>query len=253
MSRTRTLAQLRADVCDRADIKDGGTTGRHTSANLNRRINQAIQQYQRLVTECGSPVYLKQTATTTGTSSTVDANNWAPRDYLALPTDFYHLHGIDITLGGTTVSMTDFMSSERNMYRDAPTWLTSNGVGIPAYYQLSGYNAAGSQIVRVLPGANAAYACVIWYLPIATELSGDSDTFDGLAGYEEWVVYRAAMDSLVKDGTSPAYQACAAEAQRLEAQMTAQFARNAGPGRRVDSRMTRQRLDRWTRGDWRLG
>lgn len=253
MARTRTLAQLRADVCDAADIVDGGTTGRHTTANLNRRINQAIQQFQRLVTECGQPTYLKRTDVSTATSATQDASGWAPRDYLTLPSDFYHLVGIDITQGSTTISMQDFMTAERNQFRDVPTWLSTNGIGMPVYYQTAGKNAAGSRIVRVIPAADAVYTCTIFYLPYATDLATDSDTFDGIAGYEDWVIYQAAMDSLRRDGTSPTYAALQAERDRLQVQMAAQFARSAGPGRRIDTKLARQRLGRWARGDWRVG
>lgn len=254
MSRTRTLAQLRADVCDRADITDGGTTGRHTTANLNRRINQAIQQYRRLITDCGVDTYIVPYATTTNTSATADANGWAPRDYLALPNDFYHLQGIDIQTGGTTVPMLDFMQLERNLFKIAPAWLASGGAGMPIFYKLGGFNAAGSRLVKIIPSADNSYNAVVWYLPVPADLVADGDTFDGLAGYEEWIVNRAAMDSLLRDGgqTVPVYAALAAENAKLEAEMVFTFATQAGAGRRVDSKALRNRMVQLSRGDWRI-
>lgn len=253
MSRTRTLLQLRQDVCDRADITDGGTTGRHTTANLNRRINQAIQQYRRLVTDCGCTLFVKQTAGTTSTSSVVDTENWAPRDYIAMPADFYHLEGIDITLGETTVPMIDFMQLERNAFKMSPSWLASGGVGMPVFYKLGGVNQAGSRVAKIIPSAGSAYAYVLWYLPIPTDLAADGDTFDGIAGYEEWVVYRAVADSLFRDGTAQAaYQSCMMEMARLENKMAYEFANSAGPGRRVDTKSLRDRLLQVSFGDWRI-
>lgn len=253
MARTRTLTQLLADVCERADVTDGGTTGRHTTAFITRHINQAIQQFQRLVTDNGNPTYLKQVAAVTSTSSTVDASNWAPRDYLALPTDFYHLEGIDITNGGMTLTMVDYMTLERNMYKFAPAWLGTDGTGMPVYYKLGGHNAAGSAIVKIIPSADAVYNCVIWYLPIPTDLAAGGDTFDGIAGYEEWVVNRAAMDLLLRDGANqPTYQAIAAENARLESNMVFEFANSAGPGRRLDARALRASIRELARGYWRV-
>jgi len=253
MSRISTLAQLRDAVCTRADVVDGGTTGRHTTAALNRYINQAIQQFRRLVTDSGCTIYIASVQATTSTSSTPDANNWAPRDYLAMPSNFYHLEGIDIVTGGTTVPMLDFMMLERDLFKLAPAWLATGGAGMPIFYKLGGFNAAGDQVAKIIPSADSAYTCTIWYLPIATDLVGDSDPFNGLAGYEEWVVNRAAMDALLRDGAAGnSYTALAGENARLEHKMAFEFANAAGPGRRIDSKALRSRMIQLSRGDWRI-
>jgi hypothetical protein len=253
MSRTRTLAQLRADVCDRGDITDGGTTGRHTTANLNRRINQAIQQYQRLVTDSGCTLFVKQVSGTTSTSSVADTAGWAPRDYIAMPSDFYHLEGIDITIGDTTVPMIDFMQLERNAFKMSPSWLASSGVGMPVFYKLGGLNQAGARVAKTIPSAGSVYQYTVWYLPEPADLVADGDVFDGIAGYEEWVVNRAVMDSCLRDQASqPLYSALAAENARLESRMAYEFATAAGPGRRIDTKSLRDRLLQVSFGDWRI-
>src|ERR1700753_1863525 len=149
MARNISLGSLRAAVVARADIVDGGTTGRHTTAQLNGYINDAIQEFRRLVTECGVSWFIKSLAVNTSTSSTPDAANWAPRDYLAMPSDFYHLSGIDITTGGTTAPMLDFIQLERDLFRLAPAWLSVGGSGMPILYKLGGYNAAGSLVAQI--------------------------------------------------------------------------------------------------------
>lgn len=252
MSRTRQLSDLRADVCLRADIVDGATGGRHPSTEINRYINQAIQRFRRLVTDCGNPYYRALSLATTSTDSTPDANNWAPRDYLALPTDFYHLIGIDITTNGTTVNMMPYAELERNMFKFAPAWLASGGVGMPVFFSLGGQNAAGARIVKIIPSASNAYPVQMWYLPIATDLVNDTDLFDGVAGYEDWVVNRAAMDALLRDNNPGRYQLLAAENAALQQKMTLEFANTDGPGRRLDSKAIRQRLMWLSRGDWRV-
>lgn len=350
MARGRSLEDLLADVRDRADLPAAtGIDDRFSDARLTRYINQAIQQYRRLVTECGQPHYLKGYLVNTSTSATEDDQGFAPRDYLVLPDDLYHLKGIDIRRGESTYTMQDFDEAERNGFREAPSWWTGNRTGMPAFFRLGGavenvlsslttaeydnspfageppvqiqievdttswmtpgqnirvdnqvvgeghsqdfyavvsvdgqtlvtltesadygtpnaasiYDAGAlvtdefgnvgeglQHIVRVIPSADAVYTCRILYLPVATDLVNPSDEFDGIAGYEEWVVYRAAMDALARDTLQPAYQMCAAELQRLERRMTFEFASSAGAGRRVDTAAARGRIGAMARRWW---
>lgn len=238
MARSRALADLRDDVCLAADVKDGGATGRHTTTAINRRINQAIQYFTRLVTEAGSDWYIAQVSGTTGTSATADSAGWAPRDYIPMPDDFYHLKGIDISNGSTTVSMRDFMELERNRSRDAPWWLniSNPGVGVPRYYKLGGLNQNSKRVAKVIPSSDGSYAYTVWYLPVPPDLVNDTDEFDFIAGYEDWVVNRAALDLLKRDGaTQPTYATLAAENDKIEQEMRFNFACAQGAGRRVDS------------------
>lgn len=254
MSRTRTLAQLRADVADRADIVDGGSGGRHPSATLNRRINQAIQQFRRVVTDCGAEMFLARSPTVTDPTTTVNSSGWAPCDYLTLPTDFYHLVGVDITVNGRTVTLVDFMRAERNLFKDdfGIGWSSTNSQkGTPEYYRISGYlrQVIGydtTQIIQLIPACDIAYAATIWYLPIPKDLAADGDTFDGIAGYEEWVVNRAAMDSMMHDGiaNSAAYAALQVENEKMQTRMAAEFGQNESVGRRIDTMAQRMRV-RW--------
>jgi hypothetical protein len=252
MARTRTLAQLRADVCNRADISDGGSdvTKRHPSSEITRYINQAIQSYMQLVTDAGCQLYIKQAVVSTSTSSTVDTANWAPRDYLAMPTDLYHLKGIDITSGGATVAMQPFELADRNDFR-AQFIFANGGIGMPILYQLGGVNQAGLRVAKVIPSSDAVYSCVVWYLPVAADLVADGDTFDGIAGYEEWVVNRAALDCLMRDASLPIYGVISRENAALEARMRFDMARAGGPQHRSDTRGQRRLLSRYPRGFWR--
>jgi len=115
VARTRSLLQLRSDVCIRADIVDGGATGRHPSAELNRFINQAIQKYITLVSGSGGQnYYSKRTGVLNmGTSTTVDAAGWAPYQYIPLPSDFFELIGIDLIYGSNVQTLVQFSNAER--------------------------------------------------------------------------------------------------------------------------------------------
>lgn len=246
MSRTRTLIQLRGDVCDRADVVEGS---RHTTAALNRRINQSIQRYQRLLADLGCPRALKYSPYTMSTSTTVGADNIAPNSYILLPSDYYHLVGIDVTFGSTTLALLPSEEFERNQFRDSPSWLAFSGLGMPVYYR-EGLALAAGAAVRVFPSADQAYQMTVIYVPKATELVADGDTFDGIAGYEEWIVNRAALDCLAHDRQQdqPSYAGIMAENDQLQREMALQWASSA---RRVNTQAMRDRLSRYTRGDYR--
>ena len=253
MARNRTLAELRADVCAEADIVDGGSGGRFPSALLNRYINQAIQRYITIVTGAGGQEwYSKRTSLATmGTSEVVDAEGWAPNQYVTLPTAFYQLIGIDIVIGGSTISLMNFERMERNMFKDAPIWMQGNGKGQPMFYRIMGTNAAGAHIVQVVPAADAAYQYAIWYVPEITDLVNDSDTFDGRAGFEDFVVYEAALRALRRDANAAAtYATILSMRDEMEAQMKFKFATMDGPGRRINTEALRNRMMRFTRGHW---
>jgi hypothetical protein len=239
-------------VCNRADIVDGGTdvTQRHPSSEINRYINQAIQAYVRLVSDCGCMLYIRQKTAATSTSATVDSENWAPRDYLAMPDDMFHLKGIDISSGGATVAMQPFELADRNDFR-AQFIFANGGIGMPVYYQLGGGNNAGSRVAKIIPSADAVYQCVIWYIPILADLADDTDTFDGIAGYEEWVVNRAALDCLARDVALPIYSVIKNDNAEIEARMRFDFACTGGPQFRSDTRGRRRMLSRYPRGFWR--
>lgn len=256
MARTRTLGELRSDVCDRADVPDGLTTGRHTSDRLNRYINQAIQKYITTVTGAGGQDwYMKRTGLLTmATSQTRDANGWAPNMYVPLPSDFFELIGINLTIGSQTLPLLQFETIERNRFRDLPSWLNGNGLGQPMFYRIGGTDQAGNRVCELIPWADGSgYTYEILYIPEIADLVDDSDTFDGRAGFEEFVTNQAALNVLLNDGNTetPLYLSIKADRDEMQAAMKYKFATMGGPGRRMDTGALRQRLSRWARGDWR--
>jgi len=234
---------------------DGGATGRHPSAELNRFINQAIQKYITLVSGSGGQnYYSKRTGVLTmGTSTVVDAAGWAPYQYVPLPSDFFELIGIDLIYGSNVQTLVQFSNAERNQFRDGPFWLSSNGRGRPVYFRIMGLNAAGTQIAEVIPWSDGgAYQYEIWYIQQFPDLAADGDTFDGRAGFEEWIVNRAAMDALKKDANATAlYGVITAENDKLEREMKQKFGSMAEAGYRMDTESIRLRAGMVSRGDWR--
>jgi hypothetical protein len=242
---------MRADICDRIEISDGGSGGRWPSSRLNRYINQAIQRYINVVTAAGgSNFYSKRTGLLTiSTSTTKDANGWAPNEYVPLPSDFMSLIGVDFYYNNTPRALVQFEMAERHRYEVNPLWFSGDYRGPPAMYRIMGKDAAGNQVCKVIPATDSAYQYEIIYVPEMPDLVADSDTFDGRAGFEDFVMYEAAIAALIRNGnTETALYASIVKARdEMEKEMRFKFATIAGPGRRMDTQGERDRVDRLVR------
>jgi len=82
-----------------------------------------------------------------------------------LPSDFYKLTGVDVVQNSYNLPIRRFEFAERGNY--------------------------------IAP--QAGQSIVLWYIPTFTRLSGDSDSFDFLNGYEEYVIVDAAIKMLGKE------------------------------------------------------
>jgi hypothetical protein len=215
VARTRRLDALRSDVREQADL--GGLTGRHPDANLTRHINQAIAAFRLLLSREGHPFYLKEAP---------DSTEAGIAEY-SLPDDFIYLYGVDLEESGKKRSLEPFELIERNDYESS-----SGSDGVPVGYRL---HSEGK--IRFLPTPVDAYSYTLLYLPTQTDLSSDSDTFDGIAGWEDWIVLDAGMRCLAKDEEGEQF----AILQRMRDEKTAEILstakrRGGGPACRVDTR-----------------
>lgn len=106
-------------------------------------------------------------------------------DRFALPSDFYKLYGVDLSLNGngspsSWVSLKQFMKSERNRF-SVPNFISFYG-NTNLRYRLSGGNIwfspmpQGGQIIRLL------------YAPRPADLVDGSSTLDGVSGWEQYIV-----------------------------------------------------------------
>lgn len=203
-ARTRTLLQLRDGVADRGDIVIG-SSARHTTTTVNARINRAIQRWLLMVAEAGDDTNLVTSRTTTATSTTRDANNWAPNQYIAQPSNMLLLRGVDIYPRGVTgvpVSMLPADELERSDASLLASWIGGGTTGMPITYRLGGTNASNAYLIQIFPYADAAYTVDLRYIKTHTDLSGDSETIDFIAGGEEWVINDTVMQSKMTDGIS---------------------------------------------------
>lgn len=194
-----TLAQLRTRSRERGDMVNSRFV---SDSELNTYINASITElYDLLIQTRGENYYVTGPETINlvpGTSS------------YPLVSGFLKLLGVDCVLSNTqAVSLHAFKWQERNRFRE-PFYSQS-------YFNLM-YQIRGDNIVFI-PTPNNGQQIQYWYIPSASELTNDSDTFDGINGWEEYVVIDAAIKMRVKE-ESPVDELLLAK-QRMEERIKA--------------------------------
>ena len=194
MARTRTLEQLREEARERAEMENSTFV---TDDEADRYVNQAYAKlYGKLVRARGDQYF-----TARHTPSTVAAN-----EAVTLPTSFFKLLRVDVTIPGEVRPR----KLRRMGLEDLDRFdVTVNGY--PSHYLIEGAQLT----LRPIPGG--VYPMVIRYLPHCPYLSNDSDTLDGVNGWEDYVVIAAALKMLGKEESSrvPELMAELTEMERL--------------------------------------
>lgn len=212
MARTVTLSQLRTDARLFADQRPGGANAFISDTELNRLINLKLAElYDMLVAARGEDYYSTRTPIPgeTGVRSTVAGAS----DY-SLPTDFYQLISVKLAWDST-----DWEEVPRRHTLDA---------AYPAHFYTSGdtwsrgskkgYQLAGSRL-RILPIPTTATNYVLIYVPACPELVTDSDTFDGVNGWEKLVALGVAveMHGIQESDGSPMFRLYQEQVARVQA------------------------------------
>ncbi len=197
MTTTMTLSQLMIAVRQRADMVPSSSYTPSTTATnifvtdpeLISYINQSyFELYDLLVAAFGNDYFVATPYqfTTDGTS-----------DAYALPSDFYKLLGVDLSLAGGTegswLTVRSFEFNDRNRY-SVPNFQAFYGV-TNLRYRLMGTD------LTLVPIASAGQTVRIWYVPRPSQLVSDTDIVDGISGWEEYVIVDACIKALTKEET----------------------------------------------------
>lgn len=151
-------------------------------------VNASIQElYDLLIQKFGNLYYFATPSTfvTDGTSQ-----------QYSLPSNFYKLYGVDLQLFGAP-NLTSFITLKRFPFGER------NKYAIPNYQTYFGvtnlqYAITGNKLFFIpIPAANQTIQ--VWYAPAFTPLVNPTDTFDGINGYEEYVVTDAAIKAMQKE------------------------------------------------------
>ena len=174
-----TLAQLKSQARDRADMANSQFV---SDSELVNYINGSIAELHDLLIAAYDNEYF----ITEYTFSTVSGT-----DSYALPADFYKLRGIDSRVGTDQwFTLQPFNFNERNSKNELLSYL--------AYGNNFRYRIMGSNLV-FSPVPQGVYNIKLWYIPVATKLSSNSDTLNDLNQFSEYVIVDAAIKMANKE------------------------------------------------------
>lgn len=198
MSRAVALSTLRARVRECGDFGPDTTSGRYPNTRLNRELNASWQRCREIATTKGDgTIYLKHTTPAQMTPGTLDSAS--SFGVISMPTDAVAIHGIDVVFSSIDIQPLEAVSfADRNVFRDVYGGPTGRPIGFAVINTgvESGSSVTAGQIA-IFPAPDSAYTYTIWYVPKWTDLANDTDVFDGVAGWEDWVVW----DSVIKIAT----------------------------------------------------
>lgn len=170
-----TLLELRTLARQRSDTENSDVV---TDPELTTYINGSIAElHDLLVGAYGTDYFVADPYSISTVSGTAT---------YALPADFYQLKGVDIQQGTKWRVVDRFNFNERNL--DSAQSVNSSGLR----YRLNGNK------LKLSPTPTSTRALQIWYIPKAVKLVTDSDSFDDVNQWYEYVIVDAAIKVMVK-------------------------------------------------------
>lgn len=223
MSRNVTLAQLRADISGQADVVVG-TSGRYVPTFINRLINQSINRFRERLSGEGAQHFLTS-ATGTLTAGATSPYSFGSLDLSAASPGIVRIYGVELNINGQMRTMTHVPFSDHNNYGGPGT------TGIPCAW--ANYTTTK---IALMPAPASGYTYVVWYLPVATDLSADSSTFDGVSGWEDYVTWDVISRLATKDTDAVAFQLIEANKTNIWADILRNATRVTSAGGAVTGR-----------------
>jgi len=148
-------------------------------------LNDWLQHVYRALVRAKSNYYrAQQTISTTSNTSLYTLN-----------LDFLQLVSVDWQFSpNDVVPIYPYEEAERNVYKIRPGWLRN----YPVYYQLQ------NNSINFIPTPQSAFTVLVNYVPVFAKLKDPDDFFDGVAGFEEFAICKAAAYMALKDDNSEA-------------------------------------------------
>lgn len=223
MAREVQLVMLRNRMLQRANLENSRLISTEEATDY---INQAWSMVYEI---------LVQTDESYSTTSIVYNTTNSVATY-PLPSDFYKERGVDVNFSGIIIDAKRFMFSERNLYQSPSIWTEGSPIA---------FNIVGNNLV-LYPTPQGAFIVTLWYAPTPTLLAQDTDTIDGIAGYEEGVILDGAVRCRQKEGIDGSDLTRARDAEMLRIRSMAKSRITSQP-----PRINRTRYHREFGGPWR--
>lgn len=184
MGRPVTLADLKKRCRQRADMENSGFI---LDPELTTYINESLSDlYDLLIQKYGEDYYTKPVPYSLNVLGTQNQYN--------LPSDFYKARGVDLNLGtNEAISIKQFAFAERNKFRQNYVFSWDQEGISRARYRIIGRK------IWFLPQPSGSAKIDIWYVPLSPWLEDDTDEFDVVTGWEEYIIVDAAIKMLTKE------------------------------------------------------
>ena len=181
-----------------------------SDAELTFRINQRIAQLYDMLCAADADRYAIA-ATLTSTSSS-DPAQW----FVELPDDFYVLRGVDLNRGRSRYTLEPYALQERDLGGAQSQWPIGPFAAIR--YRVAGGTATSGDERLYFDRNPGNQTYTIYYIPVPPVLVDPEDPFNGFGGWEDWVIFKAAIDMMNKEESdSSALQAeCMQIEQRIK-------------------------------------
>lgn len=184
MARTRSGQDLINDAYKKTDLE--AFTDRYPRSEVLRHINQGGAELWDLILEARGRTFGRHT--TPWTITTVDGQVEYDSDD-GFPATFLELLSVRMTGCGGDFMLTPLQPPEEAW------WRAPEGRYIPEYYELL------PGVMLLLPTPRACLTVVVEYVRAFTDLTDASDsTFDGVNGWEDYMVCHAAAQMAEKEG-----------------------------------------------------
>lgn len=152
-----------------------------SDAELVRYINDSAKDLYNSLVGAGELYYL----------TSYDISIVCGTDTYDLPADFFKLLGVDYNRGGTVVSLKPFEFAERNKYTNISYINTT-------WYAPFGYVLIGNKL-RFVPKPGSADTVTVHYAATLPDMVNDSDTIDGVSGFETFIIADVCIKMLAKE------------------------------------------------------
>lgn len=241
--RTRTLTNLLVDIRWQADQL--GATLRNDDTSLTRALNQSIQAFREWISDNGFSYYLVPASGVCPIGATAPYA-FGQLSISGISPSVVRVYGLDLTVNQVVYSLDAVAFAERNAFQGFLS--DTSKTGIPISFTMYDNNKIG-----LLPPAQAAYPYTLWYLPTVADLLNGSDVFDGIAGWEEWLIWDVFVKLAVRE-SDQVKLAGANERERIQAAILkrSRHLQRQGPMLKRDTRGERMDKKRFLRSNWRV-
>lgn len=192
MPDTRQLSEIRTDVRRYADMENSSFV---SDAEIDRLINLGVRTLWGLLAkwDIDRPAQRTEITTTTGT-----------REY-TLPSDFVAVRLVEVLKASGSEDAYPIRSYSLSEGHTTNTglWGSAFTDGEHLRYTIFGQGMDGSEArIRFDPDPQGRYFR-LWYLANPGTLVNDTDTFEGVVGWDDWVALWAAEQLMAKEESDP--------------------------------------------------